>query len=166
MADTFTVPPRRCKPGQFFLTGGHAVNYGKTWQANTPFPIKECLHEKFLLDVRGGVQAGDWLDIVRFTSDAFGEVIETCTKIPIRKVDALGVVLGVKLERIDYWGDTPQPGVAVDRGLKGKFVVRLDGAVVREFNTVVEAEEFAKSFGAETKRPVTMFNPTPAKAAA
>lgn len=147
----------RLKPGD--LCRNETSPFGQQHVARTTFPLEECIASKsFFMNVRANFQGGDFIHLQRYVNDAWGEAIEVCPFLMVSRVDPDGVVLLQIFPVQKIPGDASEKGISVSRGFRGRFVIRLDGAVIGERNTVVEANEAADQLGAETGKPVSHYN--------
>ena len=146
MTDLTLPSERRCKDGDICMSD--AMPFGQHHEVRTTYPIDECLHPRYFLNVRGRFRAGDRINMVRHLNDGWERVIGGMEGIRVIAVDNLGVEL---FQTFPAWNlnEPGETGIAVKRGYRGKFTVSFDGATHREFNTLVEANEFAERYGAE-----------------
>ena len=152
----------RCKPGDVCMS--EAMPFAQSWEVRTTYPLDECIkNPSFLMNVRSFFRAGHRINLCRYVSETWGEVIEVCDGLRVRLVDAQGVDL-IKTQEIVRTGSDAEPGIVVSRGFRGRFVVRQDGAVILERNTIVEANEEAQKLSMETGKPVKLYE-HPKKAA-
>ena len=145
----------RCKTTDFHYIC--ALNdQNRMWYARTTYPLKICLDPQFFMNVRGHLQAGDFIHLVRFDNDKWKQTLEICKDILVLAVDNDGVEI-MQTEAIYSSAKPGEDGIVVDRGWAGKFVVRLDGATYATRQSVVEANEVATVLAAEMGRPAKLY---------
>lgn len=146
---------RRCRGDHLVMA--EAMPLQQHYEVRTTLPIAHCLSSEYFMDVRGRLRAGDRLNIVRYENDTFERVIEFIEGVRIVAVDNAGVELAAAFAPVTLAKDG-EKGIVVARGFAGKFVVRIDGATHKTFNTLIEANEAAEMLGLETGRPVELLD--------
>lgn len=131
---------RRCRPDDLCMSD--AMPFQQHHEVRTTYPLSECINNRFFLDVRSRINAGDIIRMCRYVNDTWNEVIEIA-EVAVLASDNTGVDITTTRE-IMKLGTPPVAGVSVGRGFAGQFVVRIDGAVNKKFNTKIEAEEYAE----------------------
>lgn len=134
----------RLKPTDICMAD--AMPWQQHWEARTTWPLAEVLHDKFFLNMRTQLRAGDAITLCRYSgtdpTHRNVKLLEVATLRVIEAGERAEAVPIALIGEISTFGDSPAPSapLTVARGFAGKFRLMAGEDLVEEFGSKGEAD--------------------------